>query len=206
MIPQTYHTRKAKPTVIGITMGFLILLVSTVLPLVLPSEEPLKWHWSMGFAIIFVGFFYVVMISSLLRLFTRFEISNRGILIRPMLRPSVQLSAHDIASVELVTAEDYERLTADMMNEEERIAKSADLIGYVQLIKRKSPEYKYLSVTPVVATISSGNREAIHTKKVRVHHDICMITLKDGNRLFISPKNERDFVDTARKLGLTDGQ
>lgn len=176
-------------------VGFLILFLCIGLPLLLMPKGDFQFKWPMLFPVVICLFFTWVMVASLFKFFIAYTITPRTIEIYLPPFHRRRLFYSDIKSIEVLDAEASKKVFEDSMKEQNNIQQSMDLDGYIRMIRRKSPHYKYLSVTPRATVVTKGRHEQIKKVKVSEKEKMVLLTLKDGSPLYLSPDDAEGFAE-----------
>ncbi len=200
----TFYAYKNRSTYIGLSAGFIILFVSTLLPLILSEPGDIEISWILVFPIIFVGFFYYVMISSLLKMFIIYKIHTSSLTItKPPFHRRV-IWKKEIESIEYLDEETTRKMLDESIMAQNQYGQDSDIIGYIQLLKRESPYYTYYTLIPTAKVIAVGPKERITSLNVKAGTGMIQIKLNSGEMFYLTPETPQLFIETVHKLKLID--
>ena len=184
-----FTTRKNFPAVVGVAAGFAILFASIGLPLLLDG-----FHWGLLFPLAIGGFMLFVLTASVMKFFISFRIDERGlrIFLPPLHRRWIP--AGSIRSVRVLDAEEAKRLFETSIREMFSLGENADLAGFLRLLRRKSPAFRYLSVAPAAAMTTAGPKRHLLSLKVYSRQRMVLLGPQGGQELYLSPQDADAFV------------
>lgn len=199
----TFYAYKNRTTYIMMSVGVLILLLSSVLPLILGWEEFTQMEFSFLslIPITIILFFYYVMIRSWLNLYTRFSINHSGLSIWKL--PSHYRNFHktDIETLEYLDEERTKEIVEQSILEQQKFSDEVDLSGYFQYIRKNIPVYKYFTLAPTGKVTTVGPKDTITNLQIEESKTgIIKLTLKDGSYYLLSPQHPKAFHEAAMKL------
>lgn len=195
-----FYTRTNQSAFIGISVGYLILFTSIGLPLLLTPVGDIEGQWGLLFPAILVLFFFYVLTASLFKSFLSFQVTKEGIHIR---RPPFfhkLIPAREIKNITVLNVEESNKLFRDSMMEQEGYKDSADIVGFIRMLKNKSPAYRYLSVTPSVSATTVGAKDKITSLKMLSQERMILLELTDNQFYYLSPKKIDEFANAIKTI------
>lgn len=198
MKTHTFRTYANKNALIATFGGMALLLVCIVLPALLTPTEEIRFSWfGLIPAAIFLFFIYVIL-ASFLKLFITFNVSDEGIMISKPLFHRRFIPAGEIKEIIML---DEEKTRAFMENEvmyQQGIKDSGEVSNLFQKIKKESPYYKYLTITP--GGTSAGTNQAETVTSVNMDGEMVLLLLKNGEKFFLSPREIGTFYNLISKI------
>lgn len=197
----TFYVNRGPGAFVLVTLGFVILLAPVIAIVFLPGDDlPKEFSWYALFPILIFGFFTYVLVMSSLKLFTRFTITKNGISIwQPPFHRKV-VDKEDIKSLDLLTAEETTQLISKSLKEQDRLAESSDVVGYIRELKTRSPAFKYFTIAPQAKVATVGPKERITFIRVKKTTASILLTLKDGKVFYLTPKDPEGLKGAFDKL------
>ena len=152
------------------------------------------------FPIAIFGFFVYVMISSSLKMFTTFTISDKGISVYTPPFHTRMFNKDQIREIKLLSAEETRKIIEASILEQNSFSESADIVGYLQMIRKRSPAFRYFTITPTARVTTAGQKETITSLNVKSTGGSITLTMKDDAVYFLTPANPEKFETTFRQM------
>jgi hypothetical protein len=192
---QRFGTRKNGSALVGVSAGFAILFVSVGLPLLLDG-----FHWGLFFPLAIGLFMLFVLTASVMKFFISFTVSEQGFEISLPPFHHTRITGNQIRSVRALDPDESKALFDASIREMFALGDNADTTGFVRLIRKRSPAYRYLSVAPAAAVSTTGRREQLASLKVFSRQRMVVLTLQDGKELYLSPADIDGFVRSLERF------
>ncbi|WP_258103240.1 hypothetical protein [Marinoscillum sp. MHG1-6] len=193
MKPTTYLTYTNQNAKIAVYAGMAILALCTVVPLALTPPEEISWHWGYLVPGGIIGFFIYVIVASFLKFFIRFTISQDGLTIRKPLFHKRFIRFDEIEQVILLDQDKTYDFFLNEVSTQYGLRDDSDLSTLIYKIRKESPAYIYLTITPRGS--SSGSENAERLSSLHIEAEMLLIKLKDGQMFFLSPEKIQVFYD-----------
>ena len=193
---QTFKANRPPKAFIPIIIGFAILL-SPVIPLLFspPAENEFQFGWLALIPIAIFGFMTYVLIASSLKMFVSYTIFDDGITIYKPPFHKRTIMRWDIESVIYATPEETRQQIEDIMMEQNSYGESADLVGFIQMLKRKSPAFRYYTIVPQATVTTVGPKETITSLEVKPTDGSIILKLKSEEVFFLTPQQPIEFKE-----------
>jgi hypothetical protein len=200
---EVFRARRSRAAWIGLIAGVAILLAPVIAILVDPPEAGF-WtpHWILIFPAAIFGFFVYVLIASACKMFTAYRVLPEGIRIRVPPFHDRLFHRQDILQVQLLSDKETHELITQSLEEQNRFSGSADIAGYLRMIRKKAPEFRYFTIAPMVTLKGSGRREAITSVSAPTTGGSVLLRLRSGKRYYLTPENAVGFRQAAGAMGL----
>jgi len=197
---QRFLAVRSKAAFIGIGGGYLILIISIVAPLTFPDGETPGLGWGLFIPFLFVLFFLYVLTASLFKMFLIYTVSNEGITIYSPPFHSRLLPFGQILSVTLLDENESRKLIEASILEQNSYGESADLAGYVRMLRKRSPLFRYFTIAPSARVSTTGAGENITSLKVHSTGQIVVIKMKDYREYYLTPERADAFKLTVERM------
>jgi hypothetical protein len=99
----------------------------------------------------------------------------------------------DISTVEHLNPDDTGLFFEALMQEQHSFADTADIVGYVRMLKKESPSFKYFTLSPRATVSSVGPKERITALNVSSGGGMIVVCLKNNEFLYLTPANPEGF-------------
>lgn len=192
---RTYANQNARIATFG---GMAILLLCIGVPLIFTPTEEISWSWFGLIPLAIFGFFVYVILSASLKLLITYQVSEHGILISKPLFHRRFIPIDTIEDVILMNEEGTQKLMENEVFYQQWLKDSGDLHGLFQKIKKESPYYLYLTITPRGTSAGEGQAETVTS--VNISAQMVLLILKNGEKFFLSPQNIKTFYDLVVKI------
>lgn len=195
---ERFHAQRPPSTFVGIGAGFAILAVAVAGPLLLTPSDQLTFGPGLIFPAILVVFFAWVLGMAALKLFMTFCVTRDGILVRipPLHRRLIRFD--ELEEVRHATDEETRGMIEGALREQAGYEGSSDAAGYLRMLRKRSPTYRYFTVAPR-ATVTN---ERITSLGVPSAGGMIALKLRGGEELYLTPQDPSGFkeaVDRARR-------
>ena len=179
-------------TFVMLGIGFTILLAPVVVYiLTLPNNVELAWP--VLFPVAIFSFFAYVLISSSLKMFTTYSITGKGIglYIPPFHKRNFTIE--QIKEVNRISPDETRKIIEASIIEQNSFSESGDLIGYIQMLRKRSPAFRYFTIAPTAKVTTSGPKETITSLDIKSKEGCILLTLKNEEKYFLTPDDPGHF-------------
>lgn len=187
-----------------IFIGFCILLMPFYFIFFIENQE-IKFNKELffspiSFPILLTLFFSYVLIASSFKMFITYSLTKEGLIIFKPPFHKVLFCYRDIENIVLLSEEECKNLIESSVINQNKFLIENDLLGYIKMIRKQAPYYKYFTLAPVLNIQTVGNKEIIRNANSLNNSCIIKIHLKSNNFFFISPENPILFYEEFKKL------
>ncbi len=198
-----FYTSRGPKVFLMLLIGYLIIFSPVIAYTIDPSGINIDFEGNWYFALfplsIFLFFLYVIT-ASVFKMFIKFTISSNGISIYKPPFHNKLFKKENIQSLLYLNEEETRELIRNSIKEQESFKDSADIVGYFQMIKKKSPLYKYYTNTATAEVSAAGPKETITSLKVKSGGECIILNLKNGETFYLTPANPKEFKNYFDKV------
>lgn len=180
----------------GVVIGFIIYFIC-VIPFFF---MPLDITWELFIPGLFLLFFGYVLTASAFKLFTTYYLSPNGLRIYKPPFYSIKIPYSEIRQLTLVSDKEAEQVIEQFMMEQNELAQSADLIGFISYLRKNTPAYKYFTFAPTLKVTAVGPKDLITSVKVTSTTKYLILKLTKEKILFLSPRDPIGFMQKYNEL------
>lgn len=193
---KTFYTSSGPRLILMLLVGYLIIFAPVIAMIIDPSGANIdfsgNWYFALFPILIFLFFLYVIT-ASVLKMFIKFTISPKGISIYKPLFHSKHVRMEEIDELSYLNEKETSHLIRDSILEQESFKDSMDIFGYFNMIKKKSPAYKYFTNAASAEVTAVGPKERLTSLKVKSGGEIIFLKLKNGDYYYLTPAKPLEF-------------
>lgn len=76
---------------------------------------------------------------------------------------------------------------------------TADISGFIRMLKDKSPRYKYFSMVTRADVVSTGKSGHLVSLNMKTEEEMIYLKLADGSSYYLTPRDPRSFHEECGK-------
>jgi len=195
-----FRTRVEKVMVIMLCVGFGLLFVSVGLPLILMPDKSASAFLSMLIPIILGLFFSFVLISSAVKTTLTFVMDREGLTIRNLFRRLRRFSWNEIENIQVMDPDESQDLIEGEVRNQFQLREDQDIGGYIRLLKSKSPQYKFFTMTSSGQVLTTGDTGHLRSLDIKKSGSVLLLKTKSGEIFYITPGDTEQFYAQCKKM------
>jgi len=118
------------------------------------------------------------------KLFMTFIIKENGVEIFLPPFHLIKIPGNQIGNVRILDVEESKQVFEDSIKDQFALKEEMDITGYVRLLRKKTPAFKYLSVAPIATLTSKGQMEHLNSLNCKIKRKNDSDELMDGGSRF----------------------